>query len=238
MDNNFPGLKQAVALMGAKTALAVDLSVKSLLDSDSLLAERVRETEKQIDAMCQVINEYCLDTISTGAFSRQQINFTVNSLKIALELERIGDYANQIAKMVQRKLSQQDIKKFRVCDSDIATMKDQSLSMLTLALKAYAEADSKAVKAIRDSDCQVDKKNKDLFRNMICLVSVNPWLQEAAMDYHTVVRYIERVADRATNIAELTYYILRGEPIKKKDIPAQLWNDDTEKWSERHADRP
>jgi phosphate transport system protein len=225
MDNNFPGLKQAVALMGAKTALAVEMSVKSLLNNDALLAEKVREAEKQIDAMCQVINEHCLDTISIGTFSREQVNFTVNSLKIALELERIGDYANQIAKMVQRKLSQQDTKQFRVCDSDIATMKDQTLNMLVASLKAYEQADSGTIKMIRDSDSNVDKKNKDLFRNMICLVSVNPWLQEAAMDYHTVVRYIERAADRATNIAELTYYILHGEPIKKRTIPEALWNE-------------
>lgn len=225
MNNNFPGLKTAVALMGAKTASAVDKSVQSLLDNDALLAEQAREAEKQIDAMYQAINEYCLCSMSDGVCSLEQINFTVNSLKIALELERIGDYANQIAKMVQRKLSQQDTKEFRSCDKDIATMKDQSLTMLTAAVRAYEKADSDTVNFIRDSDNQVDKKNRDLFRNMLCLVSVNPWLQEAAMDYHTVVRYIERVADRATNIAELTYYILHGEPIKKRAIPEELWND-------------
>ncbi len=229
MDNNFPGLKQAVAMMGAKTASAVDKSVRSLLDNDAPLAEQVRDTEKQIDAMYQAINEHCLCSMSDGACSREQINFTVNSLKIALEIERIGDYANQIAKMVQRKLSQQDTKEFKACDKDIATMKDQSLHMLTAAIRAYEQDDSETIKMIRASDRQVDKKNKDLFRNMLCLVSVNPWLQEAAMDYHTVVRYIERVADRATNIAELTYYILHGEPIKIRPIPVGLWNDGNKK---------
>lgn len=218
-------LEKAVMAMGKTTTRGVERSIQALMHNDMGAAAEAREIEKKVDAMFYVINEYCMAELAGKTYTREQVNFMVSSLKIAMELERIGDYANQIAKIVQRKLSQQDVNSFRSLHSSTTVMRDQSLDMLKSSMKAYKERNPDTAKIIKAQDETVDKRNKDLCRNMLCIVSVNSWVQEAVMDYHIAIRYIERVADRATNIAELVYYIVNGESMKKRAVQEDIWDD-------------
>jgi phosphate transport system protein len=224
MENRLCWLKKAVMIMGTTTLGAVDVAIDAMLSNNIAMAEQVRLIEKRVDAMYYAIDEYCLEALSAETFRRSEANMVVSSLKIAIELERICDYANQIAKLVQKKFSQLDVQQFKSCHADVATMKAQTLYMLETAMKSFDQMDSGLCKLVEEKDSAVDKINRDLFRNMICLVSVNPWSQEIAMDYHVAVRYIERVADRATNIAEQVYYMIHGEAVKKPSIQDDIWN--------------
>lgn len=216
MENGFPWLKNSVLAMGAKTAEAVGLAVQALVDNDASAAAGAREIEKQVDSMYYSINENCLDSLAANTYSRDEVNFVTSSLKIAMELERTCDYANQIAKMVQKKFAAQNMKPLDPLRDSVAGMKEQSLEMLRGAMRCYETLDCDMTRQVIDKDTSVDKRNRDLFRDMVCVLSVHPWVQETIMDYHVAVRYIERVADRATNIAELVFYIVQGEPMKKK----------------------
>ncbi len=217
MEFDFPWLKKNVLSMGDKTAEAVGLSVRALVDNDAATAAGAREIEKQVDSMYHEINEYCLDNLAARPCSRDEVNFVTSSLKIAMELERTCDYANQIAKLVQKKFASQNMQPLATLHGSVASMKDQSLEMLRGALRCYDTLDCALTRQVIDKDTSVDKRNRDLFRDMVCVLSVHPWIQETIMDYHVAIRYIERVADRATNIAELAFYIVQGEPMKKKD---------------------
>lgn len=225
MDKEYAWLQKAVCTMGKTTVLGVEKSIRALLDGDLTAAAEARDIEKKTDVMFYAINEYCLDELAACGHTRDGVNYIVCSLKIAMELERIGDYANQIAKLVQRKLSQQDINVFKTMHASAAVMRDQSLDMLKSAMQAYQQSNPDTVKHIKAQDDTVDKRNKELYRNMLCVVSVNSWVQEAVMDYHIAIRYIERVADRATNIAELAYYIANGASVKTKTVEGDLWDD-------------
>jgi phosphate transport system protein len=216
MAGDFSWLKDAVLTMGGRTAEAVNLAVQALVGNDAATAARAREIEKQVDAMYYVIDEHCLDALAAGACSREEVNFVTSSLKIAMELERTCDYANQIAKLVQRKFASQDMKPLAPLHGPLACMKDQSLEMLQGALECYRSLDCNLTRQVIAKDTTVDKSNRDLFRDMVCVLSVHPWAQETIMDYHVAIRYIERVGDRATNIAELVFYIVQGEPLKKR----------------------
>jgi phosphate transport system protein len=223
--NDFSWLQQAITRMGHKTVAGVEAAIRAMLTNDMGAAAQTRDIEKKVDAMYFAINEYCLEHMAGVTLQRNEINFVVNSLKIAMELERICDYANQIAKLVQRKFSQQDVDVLKCLSQPAADMRDQSLQMLRKALESYVEQNPGLTKSIMEQDASVDKRNKDLFRTMLCIASVQPWGQEVIMDYHIAIRYIERVADRATNIAELVYYIAHGEPMKKITIREDLWDD-------------
>lgn len=225
MEENLLWIEKAVLAMGKTTVRGVERSIQALLYNDISAATEAREIEKKIDSMFYAINEYCMAELAGAVYTRAQVNFMVSSLKIAMELERIGDYANQIAKIVQRKLSQQDVNAFRSLNSSTTVMRDQSLAMLKSSLQAYKEKNPEVASVIKAQDETVDKRNKDLCRNMLCIVSVNSWVQEAVMDYHIAIRYIERVADRATNIAELVYYIANGESMKKRTVQEDIWDD-------------
>ena len=215
MQRDFTWLKDTVLKMGEKTAQAVDQAVLSLVENDAAAAAGARDIEKQVDFLFYAVNEHCLDALTGRPASREEVNFLTASLKIAMELERTCDYANQIAKMVQKRFAAQNMAPLAPLHVSAAGMKDQSLEMLRGALRCYADLDCDLSRQVIEKDASVDKRNRDLFRDMVCLLSVHPWVQESIMDYHVTIRYIERVADRATNIAEAVYYIVNGEPLKK-----------------------
>lgn len=217
MDNKFSSLESAVLTMGDMTAEAVSLAVQALVNNDAAIAAAVREIETQVDSMYYEINEHCLDSLAARQCSRNEVNFVTGSLKIAMELERTCDYANQIAKLVQRKFAVQNMKPLEPLNSSALNMKDQSVEMLQEALSCYKSLDAAHTWQVLDKDTSVDRSNRDLFRDMVCILTVHPWIQETIMDYHVAIRYIERVADRATNVAELVYYIVQGKPMKKND---------------------
>ena len=223
MNENFAWLKTAVLLAGTKTQLAVDISIQALLDNDPIAAKQVRDLERLVDNMYYGINEYCLNTLASRQFSREEVNFITCSLKIAMELERICDYANQIAKLVQKKLSQQNTAILKNMAATAQEMRNLTLTMLRQALACYESTDTCLAETVIDADSSVDKMNKNLFREMLCLVSVHQWAQEAIMDYHVAIRYIARVADRTTNISELVYYMVQGEPHKKRTYSEEIW---------------
>jgi phosphate transport system protein len=215
MEGDFTWLKDTVLRMGDKTAEAVDRSVQALVENNAAAAAGAREIEKQVDFLFYAVNEHCLDALTGRPAGRDEVNFLTGSLKIAMELERTCDYANQIAKLVQKKFAAQNMAPLAPLHVSAAGMKDQSLEMLREALHCYESLDCDLSREVIDKDASVDKRNRDLFRDMVCLLSVHPWVQESIMDYHVAIRYIERVADRATNIAEAVYYIVNGEPLKK-----------------------
>ena len=218
-------IQQAVLQMGAKTILASAKATDALVKEDTALATEARELEKTVDAMYYVINESCLDLLSGQQRSREEVNFITSSLKIAVELERTCDYANQIAKLVQRKIAHQATEPTSGLLDVIGTMRQQTVCMLEAAIQAYRSLDASAASSIDASDGKVNQCNRQAFRDILCILSINPWAQELVLDYHVAVRYIERMADRATNIAELVYYISHGKPFKVKPLPEDLFHD-------------
>lgn len=211
--------------MGKKTCLAVEKATEALISEDPAIAAEARELEKFVDGMYHVIDERCLDLIAQKERSRDEVNFLASSLKIVIELERICDYANQIAKLVQRKFAFLQTEPTNSLSDTVAAMRKETVSMLQAAITAYSQLDGEAAAKIDASDNLVDQCNKQVFRSILCILSVNPWAQELVLDYHVAVRYIERMADRATNIAELVYYIANGKPFREKELPEGLFDD-------------
>jgi phosphate transport system protein len=138
------------------------------------------------------------------------LRFLVSTLKIATEIERIADYANNIAKMVQRKFSSEDMSPTESLKPSVDIMSREAISMLTEALAAYEKNDADLAMLVPKRDALVNRLNKDLFRNILAMATVKKYANELAMDFHTAVRYIERVADRSGNIAEYVYYAVTG----------------------------
>ncbi|MBU2701900.1 phosphate transport system protein [Sporomusaceae bacterium BoRhaA] len=202
-------IKQAMLEMGEKAVVAVKLSISALVTNNTLTAAKVRDIEKEVDAYYQSIDEQCISALSKQP-DEESLRFLVGSLKIAIEIERSCDYANQIAKRVQKEFSQQDMTALRSQVQSITHMVQEAVTMLENALVAYEHGDDDAADRLHAQDDLVDKKTHDLFRSLLCVASLNPWIQEVVLDLHVVVRYVERVADRSANVAELVYYIVRG----------------------------
>lgn len=203
----FSSIIEEVVIMGEKTSFAIENAVKALILNDAILADNSRRVEKEVDNCLSLIEENCLNILSTRQFNKPQVTLLVNSLRIAVELERICDYGNQIAKIVQKKLSKQEAGAISALHETVSQMGCTTVKMLNDVLDSYKRLEFQTITDIKNEDKIVNKSNKKVFRDIVCILSVNPWVQEAFLDYHTAVRYIERVGDRAVNIARLIHDI-------------------------------
>lgn len=204
------GIKQLTLEMGRKTVDAVKFATQALISNDADTAGKARNLEKEVDVLYRQIDDRCIVSIATQQPMAGDLRFLVSTLKIATEIERIADYANNIAKMVQRKFSSEDMSPTESLKPAVDIMSREAISMLTEALEAYEKNDSDLAALVPKRDALVNRLNKDLFRNILAMATVKKYANELAMDFHTAVRYIERVADRSGNIAEYVYYAVTG----------------------------
>ena len=203
-------IKNLTLTMGQKTVDAVRFATQALVANDPDMATKARELEKEVDVLYRQVDDRCIVSIATQQPMAGDLRFLVSTLKIATEIERIADYANNIAKMVQRKFSNEDMSPTESLKPSVDIMSREALSMLMEALEAYEKNDSDLAALVPKRDALVNRLNKDLFRNILAMATVKKYANELAMDFHTAVRYIERVADRSGNIAEYVYYAVTG----------------------------
>ena len=209
-SNELAAIKQLTLEMGQKTVEAVRFAAQALINNDAEIAGKARSLEKEVDGMYRQIDDRCIVSIATQQPMAGDLRFLVSTLKIATEIERIADYANNIAKMVQRKFSAEDMSPTDSMKPAVDIMSREAVSMLAEALAAYEKNDADMAMLVPQRDALVNRLNKDLFRNILAMATVKKYANELAMDFHTAVRYIERVADRSGNIAEYVYYAATG----------------------------
>ncbi|MBP8036427.1 MAG: phosphate signaling complex protein PhoU [Negativicutes bacterium] len=209
-SNELAGIKQLTLEMGQKTVDAVRFATQALISNDADIAGKARSLEKEVDVLYRQIDDRCIVSIATQQPMAGDLRFLVSTLKIATEIERIADYANNIAKMVQRKFCSEDMSPTESLKPAVDIMSREAISMLTEALTAYEKNDADLAMLVPQRDALVNRLNKDLFRNILAMATVKKYANELAMDFHTAVRYIERVADRSGNIAEYVYYAVTG----------------------------
>jgi len=210
-------IRENLKQMGEKTVTALEEALSALVGLNAEAAANTRRLEKEIDAMYKQIDDQCVACIATQQPMASDLRFLVATMKIASEVERIGDYANNIAKMVQRKFTKCDMAPLESLHEKVSLMMREGMGMLGDAIRAYSANDGALALTVLERDVMVNKINRDLYRGILAAATVNPWLQETALDFHTAVRYIERVADRATNVAEWVSYIVTGYRVNERD---------------------
>ena len=203
-------IKRLTLEMGQKTVDAVLLSSQSLVENCTETAQKARSLEKEVDELFRQVDDRCIVCIATQQPMAGDLRFLVSTLKIATEIERIADYANNIAKLVQKKFCQEDMSPVASLKPAVVTMAKEAAAMLKEALASYEAGDADRAAAVPKMDALVNRLNRELFRNILAMVTVKQYANELAMDFHTVIRYIERVADRSGNIAEYVYYSVTG----------------------------
>jgi len=210
-------IKKLTLDMGGKTLNAVKLATQALLENSVEIAAQARSLEKEVDLLYKDIDDRCIAFIATQQPMARDLRFIVSTFKIATEIERIADYANNIAKRVQKKFSQANMTPIESLNPTVDLMARETVNMLTDALKSYEANDAELAMQVHENDKLVNRLNKDLFSSTVHMATVNQYSNELALDFHTTVRYIERVADRSGNIAELVYYAVNGYRYKDKN---------------------
>ena len=211
-------LRQQILTMGGLVEKQIANAIQALVTRDRALAEVTIQKDHEVNALEVGIDELCLRLLALRQPAGRDLRFITTALKITTDLERIGDRAVSISERAIELGSEPPLKPY----IDIPRMADISLSMLRRSLDAFIREDPELALAVCRSDDEVDKLNEQIFRELLSYMIEDPQTITRAMRILFVSKYLERIADHATNIAEMVVFMVKGKSIRHLDVPPGL----------------
>jgi len=199
-------LEEKFQLLGRMVSAAIRSSVDSLKRRDPEASREIIRNDLEINRKRFEIEEHCFDLIATQQPTAVDLRTIGSILIMSTDLERMGDHAEGIAKITLMLEGKRLVKPL----IDIPRMAEKVLSMLDRTLQAFASRDADMARAICVEDDEVDALHYQVYRELLLLMIENPQLIEGATYLLWVSHNIERIADRATNIAERVVFVTTG----------------------------
>ena len=212
-EKDMDRLKKKVLMMGSLVEESISFAVKALLTRNNELADRVIAMDDQIDGLQREIEDEAIRMIAMQQPMAVDLRFIISAIKIIPELERMADHAVDIAKTVKRIEEAEFVKPL----IDIPKMADMVKSMVKKAIESYIEIDEVKAGTLESDDDIVDAYHKQIFRELFALMVENPRTISQANYLIFISSYLERIADRATNVGEITIYLKTGRYPKLND---------------------
>ncbi len=207
-DRDLEAITTLIMTMGGLVEDAILKAVKSLSDRDVELAEVVKKGDKAVDALEIQINEEAARTIALRAPVSKDLRSILTVLRLAASLERIGDYAKNIAKRTSVLVEMNPVSG---ADTALRRMAREVEQMLKDTLDAYVRGDAELAEDVRQRDQEVDQMYNALFREFLTFMMEDPRNITACMHLHFMAKNIERMGDLTTNMAEQVIYLVTGE---------------------------
>lgn len=203
-------LKKKILEMAAAVEDMIAKSIKSLKDNNMLLSQEVIKSDEEVNNMEIEIDNLCLKILALYHPEAQDLRVVTMIMKINNDLERIGDHAVNIAKMVLHLSEHPPIKPL----IDIPRMAEKSIEMLSESLDSFINKNAYKAVEVCKMDDEVDALEPKIVGELMTYITSDPKILDSALRLIFIARHLERVADLATNIAEDTYYIATGEVLK------------------------
>lgn len=216
-DEELSRLKEMILKMGALVESSIKDSVKSLVERNDELAKSVIERDHEINALDVQIDEECIRLIALMQPMAGDLRFITTAMKITTDLERMGDNAVNIAERALE-LNREPILKPYI---DIPHMSKIAQGMTRDALDAFVRRDKKLAMDVIMRDDEVDDLKFGIFEELISYMVRDPNTVSRAMKITFVAQYLERIADHATNIAEMVIYLVAGKIIRHMALPKE-----------------
>lgn len=211
-DQELQTLRHDLLTMGKLVNTAIQDAVQSLAKQDTELAQKVIHGDDVIDKMEEDIEDKCMVLIARQQPLAKDLRIIGTGLKITTDLERMGDHAYDIAS-VTLKLANQPLIKPLI---DLPRMAAKAQKMLDMALEAYFNLDIALAEQVCKADDDIDNLYQQVFRELLVIMMEDPQTISQAAQLIFVARYLERVGDHCTNIAEWTIYLVTGQRLRKK----------------------
>ncbi|MEY4160042.1 MAG: hypothetical protein RLZZ136_663 [Pseudomonadota bacterium] len=208
-------LRGLIAEMGGLAEVAIREAVEALVNHDEQLAQAVVAADARLDALEAEVDRLAVRVIALRAPMADDLRDVIAALKISGVIERIGDYAKNIAKRVGHI---ERLAKFEPLTL-IPAMADVAQGMVRDVLNAYGARDSELAIAVVRRDEKVDNFYDTLFRNLVTHMMENPKTISSAAQLLFVARNLERIGDHATNVAEMVYFAATGVYHSDRDMP-------------------
>lgn len=206
-DRDLEAVQAQIMKMGGLVENAILEAAISLETRDEERAEAVRKADKAIDALEELINEEAARVIALRAPIAVDLRVVLSVIKVSANLERIGDYAKNLAKRTSV-LSQMA----PVNDSAgaLRRMAKEVERMLKDALDAYVARDAELAQDVIDRDIEIDQMYNALFREFLTFMMEDPRNITSCMHLHFIAKNVERMGDLVTSIAEQVVYLVTG----------------------------
>tara|TARA_R110002110_G_scaffold8277_1_gene41470 strand:- start:722 stop:1429 length:708 start_codon:yes stop_codon:yes gene_type:complete len=207
-DRDLEAVQAQIMKMGGLVENAIRLGAQSLETRDQELAEQVRAGDKSIDRLEDMINESAARVIALRAPTAIDLRLILSVIKISANLERIGDYAKNMAKRTGVLSTMQP-----VSDSTgaIRRMAQTVETMLKDALDSYIQRDAELALDVIQRDRDVDQMYNAMFREFLTFMMEDPRNITACMHLHFIAKNTERMGDHVTAIAEQVVYLVTGQ---------------------------
>ena len=205
-DQQLEKLNVELVTMGALCEDALTYAIRALFDRESDMAERAEEAEKQIDQMEREIESICMRLLLQQQPVARDLRVISSALKMIGDMERIGDQAADIAEIVKY-LKEDDVPNLR----HLREMSDFAAGMVTASINSFVRQDLDLAKKVILDDDVVDGYFEKVKEALIGLIAEGDRDGAFLLDILMIAKYIERIGDHATNIAEWVVYSITGE---------------------------
>jgi len=212
-DDEIGRLRGLISQMGGLAEDAIANAMKALQRNDVALAREVRAADKQIDAIEAEVERLAVQIIALRAPMAIDLREVVAALKIAGVVERIGDYAKNIAKRVPMIDGEHRIEPISI----LPAMGRMASEMVHDVLDAFAKRDSAEAVRVVESDAALDDFYDSIFRTLVTYMVENPKTISQVAHLLFVAKNLERIGDHATNVAEMVYFAATGTQMTDRD---------------------
>ena len=214
-DQELDDLKQKLLRMGAAVENQIQTSLRALVGRDTELAQQVIENDLRINSLDVQVDEDSIRLLALHQPTAKDLRFITTAMKISTELERMSDLAENIAERALELNEEPQLKPY----IDIPRMGNWTLRMVKDSLDAFVNRDAALARKVCADDDFVDDLTQQLFRELLSFMLENPKTITRAIRLTFTGKYIERIADHATNVAELVVYLVEGKIIRHTAPP-------------------
>ena len=188
----------------------ITVSVRALVEKNPRLAQDTIGTDAEINRAEMEIDQLCLAILSSRLTRLESLRFVSLALKMVTDLERIGDLAVNIC---ERVIDIKDAPHFRPAD-DLVGLGDLVRALVHDAFDAFVSGDVEKAQDVIERDDEVDEQYQQIFRALLCIMQANPAMIEPGIHLQSAAKWLERIGDHATNIAEQVIFMVEGHDVR------------------------
>jgi phosphate transport system protein len=215
-DEDITRLRGLIAEMGGLAEVSLTEAMEALVKGNMELAKGVIERDRRIDSLEAEVDKLAVRVLALRAPMADDLREVIAALKIAGVVERIGDYAKNIAKSTGKIEGRRQFEPLTL----IPAMAEVAGGMVHDVMTAYAARNADLAAEVIARDDKVDAFYESIFRNLVSHMMENPATISSAAQLLFVARNIERIGDHATNVAEMVYYAATGSYLTDKEEKA------------------
>jgi phosphate transport system protein len=210
-------LKVKILKMGSLVEEAIGKAIQALVERDSALAKKVIDHDDRINTFDVEVDEECIRLIALRQPTAGDLRFITTAMKITTDLERMGDYAVDICERALELNEEPQLKPY----IDLPRMAEIAQGMVHDALQAFLDRNTPLAYEVVKQDDTVDALTVQIFNELLFFMIRDNTTITRAIKISYISKYLERIADHATNIAEMVVYMDEGKMIRHMRLPEE-----------------